>query len=306
MAKKRLGSSSRKKKTGKIMNSDPKRMGMFDSFKKALGIGTAIKNIPLSEKTLLIVLLTFMVVVAFTTNSENLNAITGEAISATDINQKISLVLSIFTDGIAKSFFDILSPTPNLFFIKLILVIVFYLLLSYGAGLRNRFEGKGNIIAGILAFFGAALIPQGFIDIYLLQFVPGFISVAVGTLILFLILYWLFTREVETRAGHGLKAVGYFLAFIVILELEDSIAHATLAGAFTNIVSWITLIAFIFAIVMLIIELVRALSGVAGGAWRAAGRRDERLGREGEEAEDVRDELRPLARNVLDELEELI
>ncbi len=303
MAKKRLSKSSRMKKAA---TSDSKKSGILDSFKKILGIGSAVRNIPLTEKTLLIALLVLMGLVAFTTNSENLNAITGAVIGAQDLNEKISLVISLITDGFAKPVFDLLSPTPNVFFIKLILVILFYFLLSYGAGLRNRLEGKGNVIAGIIALLGAALLPQSFIDNYIVNFIPGLISAAVGVLILFLLLYWLFTREAESRAEHGLKALGFFIAFIVISEIGGMIANATVQGAFFNIMDWITIIAFVFAIIMFIVELVRALSGFGQGAWRAAGRRDERQRGEREAGEDNEDELRPLARNVLDELEELI
>jgi|SRR3989344_1065966 len=301
MAKKKL-----LKKFFSKRNKINAKQNIPNPFNRFNNLGDSIKEIPLTEKTLLIALLVFIGIVAFSTNSDNLNVITGAAIGPQDLNEKITLVISLLTEGFGKPFFDLLAPTPNILFIKLLLVVVFYVLLSYAAGMRNRFGGKGNIIAGILAFLGAALLPDAIINLYIVQFIPGFISVAGAVLILIGGLYWLFTREVDSRFGHGLKALGYFLAFIIISEIEDMISNALPSGAFRNIVDWIVLIAFIFALIMFIVELVLALSGVGQAAWTVAGERDERRGREREGREDVQDELRHLARNVLDELEDLI
>lgn len=301
MAKKRV-----LKKVSSKGNKINAKRNIPNPFNRFNNLGASIKEIPLTEKTLLIALLVFMGIVAFSTNSDNLNVITGAAIGPQDLNEKITLVISLLTEGFGKPFFDLLAPTPNILFIKLLLVIVFYVLLSYAAGMKNRFGGKGSIIAGILAFLGAALLPDAIINLYVVQFIPGFISVAGAVLILIGGLYWLFTREVDSRSGHGLKALGYFLAFIIISEIEDMISNALPQQAFKNIADWIVLIAFIFALIMFIVELVRSFSGVGQAAWTAASERDERHRGEREGREDVGDELRGLARNVLDELEDLI
>ncbi len=306
MTKKRVRRVSSKVSRIKVKRNIP------NSFNRLNNLGSSLKEIPLTEKTLLIALLVFIGIVAFSTNSENLNAITGAAIGAQDLNEKITLVISLVTEGFAKPLFDLLAPTPNIFFIKLLLTVVFFVLLSYAAGMRNRFGGKGNIIAGILAFLGAALLPDSVIHLYIIQFIPGFLSVAGAVLLLIGGLYWLFTREVDSRSGHGLKALGYFLAFIIISEVEDMMSNTGItsniipSNAFRNIIDWIILIAFIFALIMFIVELVHAFRGLGQRAWGAAGERDERRRGEREGREDVQDELRGPARNVLDELEDLI
>lgn len=265
MAKKRSNRSSFS--VGRATKKLNSKINIPNPFNKINNVGSAIREIPLTEKTLLIALLVLIMIVAFTTNSENLVAITGAAVSAGEVNEKITLVISIFTEGIAKPFFDLFGK-QDVLAVKLILVFIFYLVLAYGFRLKDKFEGKGGIIAGLTAFILAAVFPTSIINIYLIGLIPGLLWVIFSTLIFFAILYWLYRTEVEHAPGHVMKAVAYlFVAIVVISELDDFLTKGFYFTTFQSMADWIVTILFIYSLVMVVAELWKAFNKKGGMTW---------------------------------------
>ena len=140
------------RKVDSVSNSLRKNSSSF------LNTFSSLTQMPITEKSLLIGLLVFIGIVAFSTNSSTINQITGsftqitgeQALTGADLGVRIRGIFSLITDGLLAPVFGLLSPTPNILFIKLLLVIILYFILSF-AGLGSMFGGKGKFIAGVIS-----------------------------------------------------------------------------------------------------------------------------------------------------------
>jgi len=285
MAKKRVA----RRRILKVNKTIFGKKNIPNPFNRLSGAGSLIKNIPLTEKTLLIALLVFIGIVAFSTNSDNLTSITGAFVDVTGeqtintgtISQSISNVFSIITEGIAEPIFN-LWGTDNILIVKIFLLFVIYILLVYGAGLKDKFEGKGKIIAGILSFMVSALIPSKIIETYVGELIPGVITFFFSLIFIILVLYWLYKLKVESRFGHAIKSIIYlFFVLTINFKLGNLLTKIVdVPTIFNETVSFAIAIAIIYALIMGIVEFFRIFSGAPGAVAKGVGRIDnEEIGR---------------------------
>src|SRR3989344_7171174 len=209
------------RKVDSVSNSLRKNSSSF------LNTFSSLTQMPITEKGLLVALLVFIGIVAFSTNSSTINQITGsftqvtgeQALTGADLGVRISGIFSLITDGLLAPVFGLLSPTPNILFIKLLLVIILYFILSF-AGLGSMFGGKGKFIAGVISFLGVALLPESIVNLYIINLIPGFLAFLLSLIAVIFFIVVLHKIKVESRPGHALKALLYFLLFILIPALE--------------------------------------------------------------------------------------
>jgi len=283
MAKRRMvkRNSSKKVNSQRILNNNSKKsvQNPFNSLNEIL---FSIRQMPITERGLLIAFLVFIGIVAFSTNGDMINQITGAFVQVTGeqvlegekIGTIINGVFDLITKGLLTPIFGLLSPTPNILFIKLLLGIILYIALSF-AGLKNILGGKGNFIAGVIAFFGIALFPNSLIELYFVNLIPALLQFGIGLVVVLSFIIILHKIEVESRAGHVLKAVLYFLLFVLISGLDSLILTQTLGtGKFETITSLVSLVisaGLIYSIIMVIVEIARAFKGAPGAIGRNIG-----------------------------------
>jgi len=271
----RKNSQRRKNLTSKVPNP----------FRRFSNVTSTVKNIPWNEKTLLVAFLLLMGIVAFSTNGERLNEITGSfvqvtgeqtALDATKVSARITSVFTLITEGLATPIFGLLSrggdgslDDSGVLFVKILLIIILYFILAH-AGLGSMFGGKGKFIAGVISFLGIALLPSSIIQLYIVNLIPNFLEFLFGLITILFLLIMVHRVKVESRAGHVLKAIFYLLLWVLIPALEALIFGTAAAGGtqavegllgfgiFREVATWTVTAAWIYTTIMIFVEIVRA------------------------------------------------
>ncbi len=260
MAKKRVVVRRATKK----VDSRKKFPNPFNIFR---GVNSAIKEISWSEKNLLIALFVLMLFVSLISDNGVLSVtgsfteVTGKQIADAGIVQAINDVFGIFL-GIVSPILGLLG-SRDLITIKLFLAVILYMILVYSPiDIGRVMRGKGKIIAGIIALFVAAILPEQIIQTYILYLIPGFASLILALGLVLFFLWGLHTYDAESSPGHLLKALLYFLVFIYINGERAYIAsldYLTGAPGVLNNVAKYALLAFlIYSIFRIFIELYDA------------------------------------------------
>lgn len=264
------------------------------------------KSIEWDEKVLLILLLVFMGIVAIG-NSSNMTAITGAAIDPGRMSDTIKSILGLITEGIAKPLFDFLSGNnEQVLFIKLAIAIIVYLFLAFGANLREKFAGKGNVIAVLISLIVIGFMPSNIIDTYIASVVPGYIVLVASFIIPFLMLYGMHRWRAESSAGHVMKAIIYFFIFLLVGQPVTGITIRG-AGITEDIFGFAEVIMSVYALFMVVWEIIHAFGRYERPeAIERIRERGREWGRRREERGEARDELVAPARDVLDAMEDLI
>ena len=275
----------------KKVDSRKKFPNPFNIFR---GVNSAIKEISWSEKNLLIALFVLMLFVSLISDN-GIRSVTGSFIEITGeqtvadagITQAINDVLGIIF-GFVAPILGLLG-SKDLITIKLFLAVILYLILVYSPlDIGRVMRGKGKIIAGLIALFVAAILPEQIIQTYLLNLIPGFASLILALGLILFFLWALHKYEAESSPGHLLKALLYFLTFIYINGERANIISAfyltSTPEVLNKVAEFALLAALIYSLFKIIIELYDAagkrkrripegaIEETMGKAGRAAGK----------------------------------
>lgn len=269
--KKRI--SQRKKRSRQKVSPKLKKpiRNIPNPFNRFSSITTKLKGLPV-EKLVIVVLIILVGLMALDSKGYNLTNITGKGIrsitgnqvgSAAGIADAINNIFSIITEGIAKPVFEQFG-THNVVFLKLIILVFLYLALAKGLNLEDKLHGTGKIIAGLTAFIASALVPPEVLNVYVLQLIPGIVSLALSVIIFIVILYWMHKVEAESGIGHFVKSLVYFIIALMLIKssenfitIRGNITSMTNSTIFGDIGPLVLNFILIYCIVMFFIELFK-------------------------------------------------